>query len=356
MKRIVLISALLVSAVAAEVVTLAHPGEALPATKTAVWSPLFQATWDQLNAELGGKPDKIESSNELLNQLDSFKWKAGEVMPVGSWKTWSGPATTDFLKRVNTDAAAMLHKEDGPFKLSAENPKNRAAFGLLDREVTFEKEFLRSRNDPLIFRAVGKETPVHFFGSRGAMSGELRDNVRVLAFRPVDHSHAIQISCKGADDTVILFLPPKALDFTTACEWLRTWREQATPEKSVFGAWNDALLHETDEVRIPYVALDSKADLTSKLQGFRSFGQLPWEIDLAEQITRFELHEKGARVNVEVSIAAEPFADSETERIRIIPRKFIYDRPFFVFLWRDKAEWPYFGAWIGDSLAMKSFQ
>ena len=354
MKFLASISALFVASATAEVVTLAHPSEALPAKETAVWSPLFQATWDQLNRELGGKPDKIESPNTLLNRLDSFEWKADTVMPAGSWKTWSGPATADFLKRANTEAAAMLHQDNGPFKLSEENPNNFAAFGLLDHEVTFEKEFLRARNEPLIFRAVEKETPVHFFGCRGDMSGELRYDVRVLAFRPIDRSHAIQISCKGADDSVILFLPPKALDFATACAWLRKWRAEANPAKSVFGAWNDALLHETDEVRIPYVNLDSKADLTSRLQGARFFGGKPWRIARAEQVTRFELHEKGARVHVEVSL--EAFAFSSTERIRIIPRKFIYDRPFFVFLWRDKAEWPYFGAWIGDASTLKAFQ
>ena len=39
----------------------------------------------------------------------------------------------------------------------------------------------------------------------------------------------------------------------------------------------------------------------------------------------------------------------------VTPRRFVFDRPFFIFLWRDKAEWPYFGAWIGDSSALVPF-
>lgn len=351
MKTTGLILMALCVAARADVVTLAHPSEALPHEKTVVWSPLFQATWDKLNSELGGKAEKVEPPNELMSKLDSFKWEADKIMPAGSWKTWSGPSTPDFLKRVNEEAAKMTGEAQGPFRLSEENQSNRAVFGLLDRVVSFQKAFLRSRSESMAFRAGGKESPVSFFGSRGDMSGELRESVRILAFRPVDRSHTIQILCKEADDSVVLYRPAKPMDFTTACSWIRTWRAQATTNKAEFGAWNDPLLHETDEVRIPYVDLESTAELKSKLKGVRIHKGRPWSIERAEQHTRFQLHEKGARVRVEVSI--EPFADSQGPRI--IPRKFIYDRPFFVFLWRDSAEWPYFGAWIGDSSAMKAF-
>lgn len=337
-----------------EVTTLAHPAEAMPQKDTVVWSPLFQATWDKLNSELGGKPDKVEPPNELMAKLDSFQWKADAVMPAGSWKTWSGPATGEFLKRVNDEAAKLTGESNGPFKLSQESANNRAAFGLLDREVSFQKEFLRSRGEPLVFRANGEKTPVHFFGCRDVMSGELRESVKVLAFRPVDRSFALQVACKEADDSVILYLPAKAQDFTTACSWIRTWSTQAKTAKSNFGDWDDARLHELDEVRVPYVDLETVADLSSKLDSVRVYGSLPWRISRAEQLTRFQLHEKGARVRVEVSHEAVPFAEAE-DGPRIIPRRFVFDRPFFVFLWRDGAEWSYFGAWIGDASALKAF-
>jgi len=348
-----LIPILLAGFARAEMFTLAHPAEAMPEKDTVVWSPLFQATWDKLNTELGGKPDKVEPPNELMAKLDSFRWKADAVMSAGSWKAWSGPATGEFLKRVNQEAAKMTGESEGPFKLSDESSNNRAAFGLLDREVTFQKEFLRSRSEGLKFRANGEKTPVHFFGSRDVMSGELRDSVKVLAFRPVDRSFALQIDCKEADDSVILYLPAKAQDFATACSWIRTWSEQAKSVKSTFGEWNDARLHELDEVRVPYVDLDTKADLAPKLGSTRIHNNLPWKIIRAEQLTRFQLHEKGARVRVETSLEATPFADVEVPRI--IPRRFVFDRPFFVFVWRDGAEWPYFGAWIGDTTALRAF-
>jgi len=89
------------------VITLPDPHSPLPEGETVVWSPLFQATWDAMNKEIGGKAKKIDPPNELMARLDAFDWKADAVMPEGAWKTWAGEATPDFLNRVNAEASQM---------------------------------------------------------------------------------------------------------------------------------------------------------------------------------------------------------------------------------------------------------
>lgn len=349
-----LLCGFLLTQIRAEVVTLPHPVEALPHERTVIWSPVFQAAWDRLNADFGGPPLRVEPPNALMAKLDSFRWDSEKVMPAGSWKAWCGPATRGFLDQVNAEAAAITKEADGPFDLTAENPENRAFFGLLDREVTFEREFFRSTKIPMMFRGKDSERAVRFFGVRGDASGEIGGSVRVLSWRPVDRSHAIQICCKDSDDTVIFYLPPKEQDFATACRWIRTWRSQFKIDAKSAGAWDDRILHSGDEIRIPYLTLESGADLTPLFGGARYYKnqKVPWRIVRAEQRTRFVLHEKGARVRVDVLGEAEPFAGGPPPNV---PRRFMHERPFFVFLWRDQAEWPYFGAWIGDASAMKAF-
>jgi hypothetical protein len=39
-----------------------------------------------------------------------------------------------------------------------------------------------------------------------------------------------------------------------------------------------------------------------------------------------------------------------------MPRRFIFDRPFLIALWREKAESPYLAVWIGSPDAMLTFQ
>lgn len=343
------------AAAAAEVVTLPHPAEPLPPGRTVVWSPLFQASWDALNAKLGGPPTKVEPPNPLMAKLDTFKWDAAQVMPEGSWKTWCDTATPDFLQQVNREAAALTKEPTGPFTLPEAPGENTIAFyGLLDRQVEFRKPFFRSRKVPLTFRVGESVTPVQFFGVKGPWIADFADSVSVLAYRPVDHSHALQIRCKNGDDTVIFYLPPKPQDFATACHWLRIWREEFKTEPNHPDHWDDRQLHAGDSVCVPYLTLAAKADFLEQLPGARYHEKqpVPWEIVRAEQVTRFNLHERGAEVRVEVSGGADPFGGPPPPPW---PRAFVYDRPFFVFLWRDGAEWPYFGAWIGDATALKAF-
>ena len=335
----------------AEVVTVPHPSEKLPVGKTVVWSPLFQATWDVMNKTLGGKPSRVEPPNGLMARLDEFKWDADKVMPEVGWKVWGGEAKKAFLETVNKEAAAMTGEAQGPFKLVEESPGRLACFGLLEREVEFETPFFRSRKVAMKFGA--EKAEVSYFGVNGELSGNYGESIKVLAFRPVDGSHALEVSCKKGDDKVVFYRPPAAQDFATACKWLRQWKKDYVVNAELPGSWAERVLHEGDDVRVPYVSLETSADFSEGLQGGRFHGNAgdPWRIDRAEQVTKFELFETGARVRVEASIEADPFGgDLGPEPI---PRKFIYDRPFFVFLWRDGAEWPYFGAWIGDASALE---
>jgi hypothetical protein len=352
MIRSLLLMLWIVSSADAEIVTTADPFGKIPENGTVLWSPLFQATWDTMNAEIGGRPQKVEPPNELMSRLDAFQWDAAEVMPQGRWKTWAGVASADFLEQVNKEAAELTGEAEGPFTLGDGVPGSVACFGLLDREVEFEKPFHKSFSNPLKF---GEEKiDVRFFGTMRTFAGTYGDAVKVLAYRPVDGSHALEISCKDADDKVILYLPPTAQDFATACNWIREWRKTHDLNAELPGLWNDRRLHENDEVRIPYITLDVSNDIANQLQSERFHGNEgdPWVIRRAEQRTKFELHEKGARVRAEVSIEADPFGAAPP---RTYPRRFIYDRPFFVFMWREKSEWPYLGIWLGDASALRKF-
>jgi hypothetical protein len=187
---------------------------------------------------------------------------------------------------------------------------------------------------------------VAYFGLPNQNAGARGEHVRVLAYRPAEHSHAIQIECRENDDTVVLFQPAKQLDFLTACSWLRTWRREQFVVGNLAGQWNDPRIHDMDEVRIPYANIEVDSDFTSQLASIRYYENGPWRIARAGQISRFRLHERGAAVEVRSHVAADPFGD--VKRPVFFPRRFCFDRPFFVFLWRANAEWPYFGAWIGD--------
>jgi hypothetical protein len=234
MKAIFGILGSIVSALAchsAEVIAVAHPGEGISPGKTVVWTPLFQAAWDDLHRELGA-PIRIDPPNALMSRLDDFEWERESVMPEGHWRVWAGPATRELFENAN----------------------------------------------------------------------------------------------------------PK--------------RKEAEP-----GSILDPDLHALDDVRIPVLKLESNYDFRPQLDSTRSFGKAgdPWRIFMAKQLVKFQLTEKGAKIRVKVETGVEPFGGAPPSS-RIEPRRFHYDRPFFVFLWRKGAGWPYFGVWIGDASAMERFE
>lgn len=331
----------------AEIVSLAHPEEKFDAAKTVLWTPLFQAAWDELNHQHGGKAVKTEPPNALMKKLDSFSWKASTVMPEGKWKVFGGPASPELLARANNGAVSLLGGKE-TFPERPLPPGTLSVYAMMARTLDFQKAFFKAE-EPMLFRTRSEKTKVRFFGVRGSKSGDMGDSTRVLAWRPKDGSHALEIRTKQGDESVVLYRPPTPQDFSTACQWLREWRKTKF-DSAQPGAWNDPQLHEMDRVEIPYVSLKTSEDFAPRLSSRRTFAKtsIPYQIGIAEMKTEFELHEKGARVRATVELRQDPFT-SEPEPT---PRAFLYDRPFFVFLWRDGAEWPYYGAWIGNAEAL----
>ena len=337
---------------ASEVVAVAHPGEILPHDKTVVWTPLFQAAWDDLHRGFG-VPVKIDPPNALMDRLDHFKWNVDAVMPRDHWKIWAGDATKELIDKANVEAAQMTGENKGPFQIEP-RPDARIALGLLDRNLVFKKPLHRSVYAPLVFHSAdGTNLRVRFFGTRLKASGGYGGVVSVLSYQA--GSHALQIA-SDADDSAVLYLPEKPVSFIEACAKLREWRSKKPA--GAFGSSQDPNLHERDDVRIPVLKLENTTDFVSLLRSGRYFGRAgdPWQLYKAEQRLKFALTEKGAKLRVEVEIGMEPFGNSPPPPPPMIPRFFHYDRPFFVFLWRDGAEWPYFGMWVGNGAPMDEFK
>jgi hypothetical protein len=338
---------------AAEITAVAHPEEKFDPNHTVVWTPLFQATWDRLNGFYGGKPVKVDPPNELIDQLNRFEWDKEKVMPPKGWKTWAGTATSQFLQQVNREAREITGEQEDPFRLQQENPQAGAYFGLLNRELSFTRPFPRSRKEPMEFAEKAGKQKVHFFGVRG--KGSEAFSVRVLSYLPAEKSHAVELLCSDREETVLLYRPSAAMNFSEACRSLRTWRQEWETKKPSVKE-DDPWLHAQDDLRIPYVKIDSTIDFQDRLDALRFHpNREPARLSRFEQEVKFTLHERGAKVQAKTS-AEDPFGGEPPEKEKPVPRVFRYDAPFFVFLWRKGAEWPYCGVWVGDASAMERWE
>ncbi len=346
------------SRVSHEIQSIAHPAEDFPADRTVVWSPIFQAAWDRMNQELGGPPYKVEPPNVLMAGLDAFAWDANRDLPAGGWKVWSGQPTPEFLELANREAAQMTGEEEGPFTLPPLPPDIPllAVLALLNRNPAFEAEF---HPDPISLRfhtAAGESQTVRCFGTGNTSLSYYSKPVRILHYGADSKALSIAVRKDGGEadsgESVVLYQPPQRESFQAAWTKVQLWfREGLCGER---GSEADPRLHSGDQLCIPYLDLEADSNLGPRLGGARYHQgfENPWEILGAWMRTKFKMNEKG----VELRVIVELLGGSWSRPVPNVPRDLRFNRPFFVFLCRDGAEWPYFGAWIGDHAAlMESF-
>jgi len=331
--------------------------EVPPEGVTQVWSPLFQGCWDKLGAMQAGELREVVPPNPLITRLEEFEWRTERVMPEGGYAVFAGPATEAFARETAASIRERFGVRVDPGRMPPAT-RGRSAYGILLRELRFEKKFFRSEKRALAFRSrTGVTRRVEFFGTAGGFSAGYRKHVDVLLYE-VDPagspSFALSVATDREDERLIAHLPDQACSFGSAIERVKKAIEE--PLAGPFGTLEDGSLHREDVVKIPYVTVDMATDFAPQLRGDLHFAgePLPWRVANAFQQTRFELFEAGASVRIDAGVGLEPFGPPPKPR-PVVPRSFVCDRPFFVFLWREDAAWPYLAAWVDGGECLKPF-
>ena len=343
------------AAAAGEPACILDIDEVPPEGATLVWSPLSQALWDKLNEMQGGRLEKVDPPNALIAKLHEFEWRPDEVMPKNGFAVHVGPATREF----GLTTAASIRKQFGVEINAADVPvrdQGLAAYGILLRDLKFKKKFHRSKQAPLEFRSrTGEVHTVEFFGTAGGLSGDYGDLVRVLHCQGDGSSFTLSIATDREGENLIIHRPKAECTFRQAMEGVKNAMKD--PLSGEHGSLKDGSLHAQDVIKIPYVTIDAKTDLAPQLKGNLHYAgeAVTWNVGKALQMTRFELSEEAVRVRVDSSMDIGPFG-GPPEPPPVIPRKFVCDRPFFVFLWRTEADWPCLATWIDGGTGLTPFR
>lgn len=345
-----LFALLLILTARADILAVPHPACVFDDKHTVIWTPLWQAAWDALDeAEQGGGKPTVKPANKVTEMLDGFVWKADEVLPPSAWFLRTGPMNRELYDKANQETQQRWGVQ--PFTFSpAGLEQGHAALAMLSQQVTFVTPFERAIHTPLSFQSGHAKQRVRFFGT---MNAESLWGVRVIHYNGKERTFALEAKCKGSDERVIFYMPAKSSTFTESCQQVLKWKRSEVDEQED-GSLLQELLQTNEEIRIPYVSLHHAADFAPLLQGELADPKLntPMIIRKAQQTLFFQLDEKGANARPTVNTSADPFATVDMSRVRL----FHFDKPFYIFLWRAKAEWPYLGIWLGDTSAMRSFE
>lgn len=340
----------------AQVETVLDLDRVSKAGTSSIWSPLFQASWEKLNAQLGGLPTTIEPANELISELNKFQWKQSQVMPENGYGVYAGEATKEFAEKAAREVKDKFGMTLSPAEF-LNIPGGVAVYGVLARDIFFKKHFYRSKKKPLAFRdGNGATHQAAYFGTARNLSDTYGNKVRVISYQTNPKSFVLEIATDRDDEKLMIYLPPEKVSFRKA--FAQVNEALKAPLDGSYGSLSDGHLHKNDVVKIPYLSFTQIASFVSQLKGSLHYKghQRPYRIVEAKQITNFDLNEKGAKVRIKTVTGADPFGEAPPEKkIKFESRKFICDAPFFAFLWREKAAYPYFAAWVDGPDFLQKF-
>jgi hypothetical protein len=329
-----------------EVFVLPHPDEMCPPGKTLVWTAVVQSSFDRL---IGDKAPltfvKAEPESPLIQKMRKFAWNEDKVLPENGWVAMSGPATDQLFATFTKKWRDLAGQEEAAFEKGEVEPSSFAAIAAMKRDFRFAKAFSTPKNASLKWGAEG--AAIKFFGTAKDHSSNYGEGVRVLHRAAEGKAKALQLLSAAGDDTMILYTPEQPQTMDAAMEDVLEWRTAWDKKEERALMPDDKRLHSGDDLRIPEVVLSHREDLKDEFAGNLFFEELPVPAEVSRVATMVDLKidAEGVRFKSSADSAIDPFSGSPH------PRRFWFDQPFFLFLWRDGAERPYLGVWFGDTEA-----
>lgn len=308
-----------------------------------VFCSVFQIAWNMLQDSIVGEEIRLEGDPLTARMLNRQRSTAHDLSE-DCYLVVAGELTQELLDRLNRNLTRKFG-DDSPPAVTEPMPSDEAilSYAYLYKDLRFEHKF-ESLEGPIRFQWGDNATPVSAFGI-GACSEtnrELGQQVQVSEFVPgsiygsTAQSFIIRLESKSADDEIVLACVQPEATLLKTIETVSRKVEQASPSRLETG----------DVLQIPRLEFDLDHSFR-ELIGLHLLNQgwEKWFVARATQYIGFKLNEKGSVVKSEGRIVVKKGP---------APRRFVFDRPFLIYLKQKGAEYPYLAVWVGNSeLLMK---
>jgi hypothetical protein len=307
-------------------VVLPSASQAIPADKSALWCATFQLGWDRLRQKFPGVIDAPLDRLELIQLMDA------QSFPVKSL----APETYDVTLRVDTQRSVEP-------EVSIEVD--------LKKELKFVPEFEEHESGMEFEDAIGTKTKVAAFGISEGFAPGLGTPVWVESVFVRDYisdeNFVLELKTKSAhNDRIILARCPLQATLTETLD--NVSGRIKSPHK-----WHDRpSITNTESLEVPVIDLQLEKQF-DELLGARIVqnGKLLGEVSTAEQSLKLRLDRRGTKLISKARVGLTIQEDGYDPPPKV-PRKFVFDRPFFLALLERDAEEPYFLAWIAHAELM----
>lgn len=328
----------------------------LSAKEALVYCPTFQLAWDELKKAVGGEIG-MENQPELVAVLNQTPVPANCV-PEDACMTLGGRIDEGIIRKLREQLDKKFGAAAPRLPEEFSNPLTElVAYSHLQRTLPFPRRFVRSQRIPLKFKTEAGESEVQFFGATRETAEDYSGQTTILHWES-EAEFTIGLDTKREGETIILAKMARKGDLDGALarvrEQLRA-KHQHIQQVRVRGKEEQLLgtLCKGDLLAIPVLDMNVTTNfealcnhaLTNK--GY----QQSWLMG-AYQDVMFTMDESGAVVK-STAYAATGFGEPEKSSI---PRRFIFDTPFLLTVWRGNAESPYLAVWVATDEMMIPFK
>lgn len=304
-----------------------------------IYCSTFQLVWNELSSFLKGK---ISFTGEcsIVNELNKMSFTK-EHLDENCYLAYADFISSGILDKIKRN---LMDKFRETSKLDLDpkrfNPSDILAYSFLLKVLIFEKKFEELQN----FYFTGDDrdsTPVESFGLKTVRKDtekKLRNQAQILYYGDYD-DFTVSFKTQSQDYMILAKTAPQST-------------LQETLSKVQSNPWKDPdYLKDGETLQVPKLDFDLEHHYEELIGKVVCVDSKPMDFYVSDavQFIKFILNEEGAKLRSEAAMTLRLCANFDGPPIR----RFIFNKPFLLYLTQGKNAPPYFVAWISNSEVMK---
>jgi hypothetical protein len=311
-----------------------------------VWCSSFQLSWNEMMNKVIKEPINISGAEELSQRLNNSKQKNTDLSD-DSYYVGAGKVSDGIIEKIKGDMASRFPSA----QLPQFNPDDGfIAYSYVETYLKFTESYRQNEKALVFTDSSGNETFVKSFGVWEGYLPQyepLCKQMEVLYCELDENRNVIEFALDLCKDTkpyqvvVSIIKPKKSLELTFNELQTKIRDFESNPENEYLREFSDVDILKVPEMfwRIThhFQELEDKSLLNPE------FKDMP--ISTAMQVINFRLDRSGVILKSHslFSVAA-------------VPRLFIFDKPFLIYLKKRDAEQPFFVMWVDNAELLSKFE
>lgn len=312
---------------------------AMPLHNNVIWCSSFQFAWNELKDGIVKEPIHLASNQQVADLLNKAQQSKDDVSRDDCYAR-AGFVRDNIIGTIQSEMAQQFPGEPVPAFDDITDDTAIIAYSFLTANVRFAIPYFEN-DKPLVFNdSRNQSTAITSFGIRKEDDYayfKMRKQIKVLFF---NHGSDFKLTefaldlCKNSSPNQIILavVEPKSTLMQTLSYVAN--KEKEHPKDKYFRRFgpNDSLLVPNIFFKITHTF--------AKLEGVKltNIGYEDLFFEKAMQVIQFRLDRSGAELESQAKIAVSP-----------IPKHFLYNRPFLIYMTKRGAKHPFFAMWVDNA-------